>query len=432
MIRYLKIASFIAVLWLPASAFAQSIVLTGGTLLSPERDPVENATIVVRDGRIVSVSSGGAAPAGAQVLDCAGTTITAGFVGIGSPIGMMEIEAEPSTTDHTVEVEDADPVRAAFSAADAYNPRSTLIPVARRWGVTSVVSEPAGGLVSGTSAWMDLRGRTLTETMVLERAAIHVDLGDGGVAASGGSRASALMRLREVLDDARLFRQNRAAYDRRAVRELSVSRLDLERLTDALERRLPVVFHVSRASDILRALELGRTYNLRVVLSGAEEAWMVAAEIAAADVPVILQPLTDLPSGFSQLFSRYDNAALLASAGVRLAITVGADAHGLRNLRQEAGNAVAWGLDPARALAALTSEPARIFGVDDRYGTVAPGRIANLVVWTGDPFELTTWPRNVIVRGEDVPLTSRQTRLFERYRDLRDAPRGQATISPVR
>lgn len=408
----------------PAAAQAPApIALVGGTVLPGDGAPIQDATVVIRGDRIVSVTAGGAAPAGAEVLDCQGATITPGFVGTQVPLGLVEIGLEPSTVDEAPEDDDADPIRASFSVVDGYNPTSTLIPVARRWGVTSVVSTPSGGLVSGTSAWLDLRGATLDRLLVEERAALHVDLGDGGIREGGGARSSALNRLREAFDDARLYRQRRASFDRRGLRELSISRLDLERMSEALGGDFPVVVRVSRSHDILRVLAFAREQGVRLVLAGAEEGWMVAAQIAAADVPVILQPMTNLPAQFSQLHARYDNAALLHAAGVPLIITT-EGAHELRNLRQEAGNAVASGLPADVALRALTLEPARVFGVDDDYGTIAAGRVANLVVWTGDPFEVTTWARQVFIRGESVPLTTRQTQLYERYRDLEQVPRG--------
>jgi imidazolonepropionase-like amidohydrolase len=407
-----------------AAQESETIALVGGRLLPGEGAAIENATIVVRAGRVESVRSGGAAPAGARVVDCAGMVITPGFVGTQTPFGLLEIELEPTTVDQAPEGDDADPIRAAFAAADGYNPHSTLIAVARMGGVTSVVSTPAMGLVSGTSAWADLIGTTPAEVIAEPATALHVSLSDSGVEAGGGARSSALTRLREAFEDARLFRQRRSSYDRRGLRELSISSLDLARLSSALAGEIPVVIHASRSSDLLRAIELAREYGLRLVLAGAEEGWMVAPQIARANVPVIVQPLTNLPSQFSTLHSRYDNAALLAQAGVRMILTTDG-AHGLRTLRQEAGNAVAHGLPPEVALRALTLEPARVFGVDDRYGTIAPGRVANLVVWTGDPFELTTWARNVFVRGREVPMRSRQTLLFERYRRIDAVPRGQ-------
>lgn len=412
----------------PANAAAQDdaaghFAIVHCTVHPGEGAPVRDATVVVRDGRIVSVTPHGPVPAGATRIEAAGGVLTAGFVATEAPIGLVEIDLEPETRDLSPEGDEADDVRAAFGAVDGYNPRSTLIPVARMGGVTSAVSTPAGGLISGTSAWVDLYGEAPADIVVRERAALHVNLDDGGVEAAGGARPAALMRLREVFEDARLYGRQRAAYDRRALREMRVSRLDLERLQDALAGRIPVVIRVSRASDILRVLELGRQYGLRLVLSGAEEGWRVADRIAAAGVPVIVQPMTNLPSSFSRLGSRFDNAAILARAGVRLVITTDG-AHDLRNLRQEAGNAVAHGLPRDVALRALTVEPARVFGVEDDYGTVAPGKVANLVVWNGDPFETTTWATHLFVRGRPVPLRSRQTELLERYRRLDGVPRG--------
>ncbi len=407
-----------------AAAAPETVTAIVGATLRPGAGPtLENATIVIRGERIVSVAAAAAAPAGATVIDARGLVVTPGFVAAMTPIGLGEIELERSTMDVAPEGEGADAVRAAFSAADAYNPLSTLIPVARLGGVTTAISTPEGGLVSGTAAWVDLAGRDPIAAVHAPRCSLHVDLGDRGVAAGGGSRASALTRLRELLDDARLYARSRAGYDRGQFRHSDTSRLDLERVGEALAGRVPVVVRVSRAADIVRVLALGAEYGLRVVLSDVEEGWMVADRIAAANVPVIVRPLTNLPERFSSLHARYDNAALLAAAGVRVILqTQGAwDVH---NLRQEAGNAVAYGMSPDAALAGLTSVPAAVFGMDADYGTVAPGRVASLVVWSGDPFELTTVARHVIVRGRDMPLRSRQTVLFERYRRLEDIRRG--------
>jgi imidazolonepropionase-like amidohydrolase len=412
---------------LPALSLAQAegatVVLQGGTVHPVAGDPIENGRVVFTDGRIVSVGVG-AVPAGARVVDLPeGAVVTPGLVGLEAALGLVEISLEPSTVDGHPDRGDAvDAIRAAFSAADAYNPMSTLIPVARRHGVTSVVSTPDGGLVSGVSAWFDLFGAAAQP--VETATGLHVNLADDGVDAGGGSPASALTRLREAFEDARLYRQRRSDYDRRRLRELSLSRADLERLGQALAGELPVVVRVSRAADIVRVLALGDDLGLDLVLSGAEEAWMVADRIAAAEVPVVLVPLTNLPSTFTRLHSRYDNAAILSRAGVRVAMTT-SGAHDLRNLRQEAGNAVAHGMDPAAALRALTAEPARLFGLEDRYGTLEVGKVANLVVWTGDPFEVTSYAAHVFIGGRDVPTRTRQTLLFERYRDLDEVRRGR-------
>ncbi len=416
-------------LWVAPAAQAQdavppqTVALVGATVMTGEGEPIEHATVLIRDGSVLSVGTA-PVPAGARVIDCAGTTITPGFVSTQSQLGLVEIGLEAATADHAVEGDDADPVRASFAAIDGYNPTSTLIPVARRWGVTSVVSTPSGGLISGTSAWMDLAGRTLDDVLVRETTALHASLGDAAVESAGGARSAALNLLREVFADAQLYRQRGAQYDRRGLRELRVSRLDLERLSGALAGDFPVVIAAARSSDILRALAFASQHGLRLVIAGGEEAWMVAPQLAAADVPVIVRPMTNLPANFSQIHARYDNAAILHRAGVRLILSTDGP-HGQRNLRQQAGNAIATGLPRDAALRALTLEPARVFGVDDQYGTLAPGRVANLVVWTGDPFELTTWARQVFIRGREIPTTSRQSLLFDRYRRLENVPRGQ-------
>lgn len=398
---------------LSSTAMAQPTAIVSATALTGE-GRIENATIVIRDDRIVSVEPGGSVPEGATRIDGAGMIVTPGFVGLGTPIGLVEILLETSTRDEAPENDDADPVRADFRASDGLNPRSTLLPIARSGGVTSVLATPMGGLVSGTSAWLDLGPPSPIPMLSKPIAAMHANLIGGGLDRVGGTQSSALTRLRGVLEDARLYGRQRAAFDRRALREMTASRADLERLEDVLSRRIPLVVQVSRAADILRVLELGREYGVTLVLSAVEEGWLVAREIAAANVPVIVQPLTDLPGTFASLASRYDNAALLAAAGVRVMIRA-EGAHEMRTLRQEAGNAVANGLDPQLALQAITALPAQVFGMRD-YGTIAAGRIANLVLWSGDPFETTTVARRVFVRGREVPMRTRQTALFERYR----------------
>jgi imidazolonepropionase-like amidohydrolase len=415
-----------------ARAAETTIAITHAVVRPGNAAAIADGTIVIRGERIVAVGAGLAVPAGATVIDASGMVVTPGLVATMTTLGLHEIELEDSTGDAMLEGEsaDEDAIRAAFSAADGYNPLSTLIPVARLGGVTSALSVPEGGLVPGTSAWVDLAGRAPADAIVREVVALHVSLNDEGVAAAGGARPSAIVRLRELLDDARLYARQRAAFDRRQFRETGdVSRLDLERVVSALAGTIPVVVKVSRASDILRTIALAEEYGLRLVISGAEEGWMVAAEIAAADVPVIVQAMSNLPTRFSTLHARYDNAALLARAGARV-ILHSPGAWDVRNLRQEAGNAVAVGMDADAALAAITSVPAEVFGMGTDYGVIAPGRLASLAIWSGDPFETTTSLRRVLVRGRELPLRSRQTLLFERYRSLGTVSRGWSTIAP--
>lgn len=403
-----------------------TLAIVGATVWTGEtgdQSVIRDATVLVAGERIARVEARGAVPSGVDVVDARGLVLTPGLVALETPIGLVEIEQEATSRDAGHESSE-DPIRAAFTAADGYNPLSTLIPVARLGGVTAALSTPTGGLVPGTSSFVDLAGRDRASVVRTEVAALHVDLTDDGISSAHGARPAAIARLRRLFDDARLYARRREAFDRAAMRETGVSRLDLERIASALDGSIPVVVRVSRASDIEAVLRFAEEQGIRLVLSGAEEGWMIASRIAAAGVPVVVQPLANLPTRFDTLRTRYDNAALLAAAGVRIAFH-DPGAWDVRNLRQQAGNAVAWGLAYDVALAAVTSVPAEIAGRGDDYGRIAPGMVASVALWNGDPFETTTSLSRLWVRGRDVPLRSRQTELFERYRDMSRVRRGQ-------
>ncbi|MEZ4257376.1 MAG: amidohydrolase family protein, partial [Polyangiales bacterium] len=414
-----------AIVAAPGTSLAEpdTLAIVGAEVRVGDGTVVENGTVIVRDGRIVSVTKGGDAPTGATVIDGKGKVLTPGFVAVGNEVGLIEIELEPTTDDAAPQ--DDDGIHPAFGAVDGYNPDSSLIPITRLAGVTSVVPAPGVGLVSGTSAWFDLRPGTPAEVTVKPLAAVHANLSTGAVDRfGGGARPEAFARLRQLLDDARLYRTAKAAYDKRAMRETRATQADLERLGEVLAGKLPLVVWVSRSADILRVLDVAKAYRVRLVLAGVEEGWKVASAIAAAEVPVLVRPLTNLPEQFDRLQSRYDNAALLQKAGVTV-IPVAMGPHDARQLREQVGNAIAWGLDPAHALRGITLEPARLFGLDSDYGTVAKGKVANLALWTGDPFDLRTWATNVIIQGRAMPMRSRQTALFERYKVLRPGEEGR-------
>ncbi|HMR76788.1 MAG TPA: amidohydrolase family protein, partial [Polyangiaceae bacterium] len=198
-------------------------------------------------------------------------------------------------------------------------------------------------------------------------------------------------------------------------RKLAASRLDLAVGRDVLARKLPLVVHADAASDIQRVIELAQRLSLNVVIASGAEAWKQAKQLAAAKIPVIVDPLNNLPASFASRGARADSAKLLTDAGVRVAFST-FESHNVRKLRQAAGNAVRAGLSHDRALEAVTLAPAQIFGQDRSVGRVEPGKVANLVLWSGDPFELSTRVVAVFIRGRKMALTSRQTRLFERYR----------------
>jgi imidazolonepropionase-like amidohydrolase len=293
------------------------------------------------------------------------------------------------------------------------------VPITRTGGVTSAVVAPHGALVSGTGAWFMLGdGSTLARMTVKAPVAMYASLGEGAKASAEGSRGLALERLRELFDDAADYRRRRGNYERNQTREYAAERLDLEAMQAVLRGDVPLVVRAHRASDIRAALRLADELGIRVVIEGGTEAWVLAQELATAGVPVILDPSSNLPGSFDRTRVRDDAVRILADAGVVVAISSLGDAANVRNLRQLAGIAVGNGATPEQALAAVTTGPARIFGISNR-GEVKRGQAADLVVWSGDPFELSSQAEHVIIGGVAQPLENRQTLLRDRYRTLR-------------
>lgn len=390
---------------------AQTIAITGGTVYPVSGPRLENATVLISAGRIVAVGTGVTVPAGATHIDASGKWVTPGLFDSGTQIGLTEIGAVQETNEGAFR---GNGIAPSFNVAAGINPASQLVPVTRVEGVTTVLTSPGGGLISGQAVVIDLAGETVAEMVVQSPAAMVARIEAKDVA--GGSRAGVMARLRRLFDDALEYDRRRADYRRDQIQELSAPAADLEALLPVLRGRLPLVIEADRTSDIENALRLAQDYRLRLVIAGGAEAWMVADRLAAARVPVVLIPLTNIPS-YTRLGARYDNAARLRRAGVPLAIMSG-DSHNSRNIKQEAGNAVSNGLTWDQALRAVTLTPAELWGVADRYGSLEPGKVANVVVWSGDPFEFTTGVERVFIRGREIPLRSRQQELFERYRQL--------------
>lgn len=401
----------LAALALPAIAVAQDVAVIGGTVHTVSGDVLEGATVLVRGGTIAAVGHDIEVPAGVPTIDATGRVVTPGLFDATTSLGLVEVGAVSSTVDARLE---GDPVRAAFDVVDGINPRSTLIPVSRAAGLTTVLSAPGGGLISGQAAIIDLAGSSAGEMVVRPRAAMMANYNAG---AAGGARGGASLRLREVLDDARFWRDNHAAFSAGRTRGVAASRLDLEALGPVLDGDVPFIVGVHRASDIEAVLRLADDFGLDLVIAGGSEAWMVADRIAATGVPVILKPLNNSPSGFDRLGARFENAALLDRAGVD--VIIGSfNSHNARWLLLEAGNAVRFGLPWDVALRAVTLAPAMALGIGDQYGSLEPGKVGNLVVWTGDPFELSTDVEAVVIRGSTMSLDHRQLELFRRYREL--------------
>ena len=396
-----------------ALLLAQTIAITGGTVYPVSGPKVANATVLIRDGKIVAVGAGVTTPSGATRIDATGKWVTPGLIDGAGQLGLVEIGAVPGTREGFLH---GDTIAAAFNVAEGLNPASMLIPVTRIEGVTTALATPLGNLVAGQAVLIDLAGNTIEEMLVKTPVGIVADLSESGKSEAGGSRAGVADRLRRAFRDALLYERRRADFNRAQMPPLPESPPDLEALLPMLHGQEALIANANRRSDIETALRLAREFKLKLVLAGAQEAWQIAAELARADVPVLVEPLDNIPS-YDALGVRYENAGLLAKAGVKIAL-LETDTHNSRNLRQEAGNAVAYGMSWEQALRAVTLSPAEIFGVADRYGSLEAGKVANVVVWSGDPFEFTTGVEHVLIRGKEIPLKSRQTELLERYRKL--------------
>jgi imidazolonepropionase-like amidohydrolase len=375
---------------------------------------LQDATVLIEGGRIRAVGKGLAIPPGARTIDAHGKVVTPGLFDSLTQLGIVEVNAVAGTRDGS---EQNDRITAAFDVADALNPRSMLLPINRVEGLTRAVVAPGNGksLIAGRGAVIHLG--LGPDLLVRSPVAMFAVLGEEGARLAGGSRSAAMLVLREALDDALDYAAHREAWERAARRPYTLSRLDLEALLPVARGELPLVLSVQRASDIEAALKLGRERHLKLILAGCDEAWMVADEIAAAQVPILINPLDDLPSTFQQLGATLENAARLHKAGVTFAFMSG-DAHNARNLRQAAGNAVAYGLPWDEALRAMTVNPAHIWHLEDRLGSLEPGKEADLVIWDGDPLEVTSGAEKVFIRGVEMPTKTRQTELRDRYKNL--------------
>jgi imidazolonepropionase-like amidohydrolase len=438
-----------ALLALAAPLAAQDIAIVNATVVTGDGEPIEGGAMVVRGGRVVFAGPAAQMPAtrAETVIDGAGKWVTPGLFAAMTTIGLYDAEAVDAANDITAR---NSPFGAALDVAPALNPQSQGVSVARSGGITraSVAPQPASSIFAGQGAIVDLGSDPRMVTR--PRAFQLVALGESGGNLAGGSRVSAHAVLRNALREARQYGKDSQIpggsgpatvdfgddvpvdarlVDNRAEREdVLLTRFDAAALVPVVRGAQPLYVMVNRASDIRAVLALkGEFPALRLVLVGAAEGWLAADAIAAAGVPVITQPLVDLPASFEQLGATQSNVGRMVRAGVKVALggmTGGSDAQP-RNLKQFAGNLVALskvpgasGLTWSQAFAAITSVPAEIAGLGARAGRLAPGAAGDLVVWDGDPLEVTTTAERVFVDGVEQSRSDHQTRLKDRYLDL--------------
>jgi len=402
-----------------APALAQDFAVTNAqVVIGDGSEPVANGTVVVRAGQVVAAGAGIAVPAGLRTIDAGGKWVTPGLVAAMTDLGLLDVGANGPSNDTS-------PGTAQFSAALdaslAINPAAVPIAVNRSGGITrtGIVPKSGNSIFGGQGAVIDLGADTSPITQA--RAFQFVELGESGGNLAGGSRIAAHVALRNALVEAREL----AASPTGARRDdVLLTRADVQALIPVVQGRQPLFVRVERAADIRQVLALKSEFPaLRLTIVGADEGWLAARELAAAGVPVIASPLSDLPAQFESLAATQSNVGRMAAAGVKVAIGNTYDTVMPRNLTQYAGNLVsltrlpgATGLSWGKAFAAISSIPAEILGVADRVGSLRPGRNADLVIWDGDPLEAGSAPTAVFIDGVEQDMANRQTRLRDRYR----------------
>ncbi len=416
-----RLVTALLLIVLPVVAAAQTTAIVGGKVhtVGPQ-GTLDNATIIIVNGRIHAVGTGLGIPDGAETIDAAGKLVTPGLFSPIGRLGLVEVGLSAGPVDSE---QRGERFTAGFAVADAYNPRSTLIAVNRIEGVTRAAIVPSPGfpddsgsmghVLSGLAAVVNLGDEDVVDRPA---AAMVVTLGEGGSHFADGTRAGAWLTLRNALDEARDYGNHKEDFERGMRRDYVHSVADLEALQKVFSGTTPLLVNINRASDIEALTRLITEYRIAAIIVGGAEAWMLADEIAAANISVILSPAYNLPGNFDSINARRGAAGILIDAGVRVALADSqSQTHNARNITQSAGNAVRDGLAWDAALRAITLAPAEIFGMGTYAGSIEVGKAADIVIWPADPLELTSFPDQVLINGVSIPMVSRQTLLRDRY-----------------
>lgn len=400
-----------------ASALSQTIAITGGKVYPVSGPPIQNGSVLIRDGVIVAVGANVNVPASAQRIDATGKVVTPGLINSITTVGLVEIGQVRDTNDAAAK--GSNNIAAAFKVWEGLNPASSVFAPTRAEGVTTVIITPRGGLVSGQAAAIDLANGQRSDVIRRSPVAMIAQI-DDSQSAGTNSRGELMGKLRALFDDVKFYMTHRPDYDRAATKALSAPAADLEALIPVVQGRMPIMIDADRVDEIDAALALARDYNLKLMISGGAEAWLAADRLAAAHVPVLTGAMNNIPDSFARLNQRQETAAMLRRAGVQVILVGNGDGDesrfNARNIKYEAGNAVAYGMNYDDALRAVTLTPAEVFGLSDRVGSLQPGHDANVVIWSGDPFEFSTRVEHVFIHGREIREPSRQDLLIERYK----------------
>ena len=441
--RFVQLAAA-ALLAVPVSATAQlgshnplpgprsTFAIRNARIVPVSGPVVERGTIVVQDGKISAIGSDVNVPSGAQLIDGTGLHVYPGMMDAGTSMGLSEI---PEGANATVDRTETGRFNPNVEALNGFNPHSSHIGVTRVVGITQVVSRPAGGLIGGQAGVFALAGATAPEMAMVPRAAMVIQLpssgfggggfGGGGGGGGGGGNSQDANRtrdrqvdsIRSILRDAEAYAKAHDAWA--SDKSLPRPRHDLvlASLVPVARGTMPVIFPADRAADIRAAIAFAEEMKLKPIIMGGRDAVAVASLLKEKNVPVVLTGVMDLPSREDDPYDvNWAMPAQLAAAGVKFAITSGDQGAEVRNLPYHAGMAAAFGLSHDDALKSVTLWPAEIFGVADRVGTLEVGKMANLVVTTGDILEATTDTRYLFIDGRMVPLGTKHSELYEMFK----------------
>lgn len=416
-----------AILALPALAGAQAspgedatYVIKGGTVVNPGAAPRPNTDILIRDNRIMQVGTGITAPAGAKIVDAAGKYVYPGMIDANTGIGLTEIGGI-ATMNLRSEIGEFNP---HLKALVAVNVESEILGVTRMNGVTTVLTSPTGGVISGQATLINTAGWTWEDLAVVRTAGIVINLpgsgggrggrGGGGGGRFGGAGANPAAAAQLAADFENFLTESRA-YN--AGREANTAKLDLiyESMRPLFRKDIPAIIPANTEQQIKDAIAFGEKWGFRVVIQGGNDAWKVRKLLADKQVPVILNAIERAPADDEPYDLIYAQPGLLYDAGVKFAFSTG-NGSNARHVVFHAALATAYGLKPEGALKALTIWPAEILGADKQIGSIDQGKLANLFITTGDPMDLRTQVVEVFIKGRQVPDDDRHHRLYLKYK----------------
>jgi imidazolonepropionase-like amidohydrolase len=410
----------------PQGTFA----ITNGHIFPVSGPDIPSGTVIISKGKIQAVGANVAIPAGAQVIDAKGMNVYPGMMDAGTSMGLSEI---PQGAASGVDISEVGNFNPNAQAIYAINPHSAHIGVARVVGITSVISRPTGGILSGQAALVNLAGFTTPEMQVVPRAAMVIDLpkaeggrgrGGGGFFAQQGNPADAartrtrqLDSLRQILRDADAYGKSVDAYEKDKTLPRVKHDVVLASLVPYVRGQMPVMMPADRVADIRAAVAFAEEMKLKEIIVGGRDAPEIAAFLKQHDVPIIYTSVLQLPPREDDPYDyNFAGPAKLAAAGVRFAITSGDCCSEVRNLPSVAGMASAFGLPKDQALRAVTLGPAQIFGVSDKLGSLDIGKIANVVVTDGDMLEAKTNTKYLFIDGRMVPLDTKHSQMYDLFK----------------